>query len=177
MFKRVYYRNKETGKEMAHYGSISNGVILTTFEEKRGIPCGNGSAQVFMTTEELKRDWEEFEFKVTLKLDDERVSNLVTFLLKLHSQCNNYGAFEDGRHEFDQIEHETQFMKTLLETDWKNKKEMEERLVRRIDETLPAEVAEEAQFGEGSTFYYLVYDLKEEIKKVFLSDMGDANEE
>lgn len=166
---KQYFRHVESGEEKIGYETITGGIILTKFDEKEGYPISNGCYKIFVTEENLKKEWEQFEFKVDVNLTQDRMDRIVEFCRKLHTECNQYGAFEDGQEDFEEIESQCKILEDIFKKDFiRDKKHLESYINDAIRQEFNEDMSDELRYGEGSTFYFLIYDLKEEIKKVFV---------
>lgn len=102
---RKYYEHKESGQALTLYSKISNGVILTHFDKKTGVAFGNDSYQNFVTAEQLKENWKEFNFK----LDSSEAMNRIisSNLSDIVYQLQNYGIAENLVNVFNEFKGST----------------------------------------------------------------------
>lgn len=88
-----HFKRKTDGLLMCKYGEVSNGTILTAFDEDTGIPYGNSSHQIFVTPEEFKDNYEPFQFK--LGSDKVKDKLIISVLEKITNQLRGYGLLEN----------------------------------------------------------------------------------
>lgn len=98
---RDFYTRNSDSKKFRKYKTISNGIILTKFDEKTGTPIVNEGYQVFVTKEELKNSFTPFEF--TLQTSDKIDSLIVRFIPDFVYQLKNYGLLETDANSFEEF--------------------------------------------------------------------------
>lgn len=96
-----FYKRKSDGKEYKKYEEISNGIILTAFDEKTGQSIVNSGYKLCVTKEQLKEEFEVFEFKLQTS---DRINSLVTKYLKdIVYQLQNHGIMEEQLQRLDEF--------------------------------------------------------------------------
>jgi hypothetical protein len=115
-----YYRHKETKDERVKYGEVSNGLILTQFT-KEGHGLGNSHYKLFVTQEQFKTDWEEFEFSPRIDQSEKDHKMLVKIINEHLEEMDNYGLMFQNDLSIDEWRHcngEYQIVSKILKADF-----------------------------------------------------------
>jgi len=175
LMTRKFYRVKDEPEvRRALIDKIANGLILSDFEEQTGRVIGNSYAKLFVTQDELDKEWEQFNYVVPYDFKEDQINKLVTLSKKLQREATQYGAFEDANEDWRSVESEIHALKAMFEGRFKTKGEFEEYLKRRCKDTFPEDYADEICWGEAFTFYMFLFDCMDEMKRLFSE--GDNNE-
>lgn len=97
-----FFKHNESGQELRLYSKIANGVILTHFDKKTGVPYGNESYQNFVTAEDLKTKWTKIDFKLDSTESMNRI--ITTALNEIVEQLENYGLAEEQSRTFKEFQ-------------------------------------------------------------------------
>lgn len=101
-----YYTRIEDGAKFVLYKDISNGKILTKFNEQTGTPIVNADYQLFIIDEHLKLYFKEFEFKLST---GDAIGNIIRKALPdLVYQFRNYGLLENQAQAFEEFRNSAQ---------------------------------------------------------------------
>jgi hypothetical protein len=161
-----YFKPFEGGENVKIVEEVTNGFILSPYNLKTG-QSDFYAQRTFVSPEDLETDFEEIEFKIEVDLKEERIKKLTTFLNKLAYELDQYGTLENYQ-DWMNIEGECKLLNTLFTMEFKSKGEFEQYVNRAIKETFPEDFADEVIWGEATTFYFIVYDLLDPIKRVFI---------
>lgn len=162
---RKYYKHKESNKEFVKYESIQEGVLLTSISEG-GLPLGNSHYKFFVRSEDLKMDYDEFEFQVPVPEGEEKKDKVIVMLRTMFEQLNNYGQFEDAYDEARDLEYDLKLIEDAIYGEFKDKSAYESYIERRIKETYPEDYADDVCFSEATAFFHWVYEVRNQVRAV-----------
>lgn len=142
-----FYTRKSDGKKLVEYGKISNGQILTEFNEKTGTPISNDYLQVFVTKEELKSDFEPFNFKIDSSEKNDRI--IVKALSDILYQFRNYGIAENQAQCFEEFYQSASFKSNVYRDMVKLEKDAEFKDFLANDD-------DEFEFGDAEDLFNMM---------------------
>jgi hypothetical protein len=109
-----YYRDCETKKKKyALDEKIMGGVILTHFDKESGVRFGNSNYKFFVSTEDLKKYFEPFEFEIAIGKKEQGV--LRGFLQDVLYELKNHGIEEDSISSLEAVDRDLCIVKRISE--------------------------------------------------------------
>lgn len=176
MYRSKYFRRLDSDRELKLDSTISNGFILGSFCNESGHLWGGSSGyRLFVTKEDLEKEWKEFKFVVDQKSSAEVEQKVVNVFTKLLHQFNNYGLWEDAHDNTTTIEMECKIIKEAFFGEHKDIKAFGHSIDRSIKESFPEDFADELIFEDNHAFFMLMFELRDSVRELANLASGDKN--